>query len=136
MARKGQKSTKAEREAGKRNLGTWLKANPSRGNLKHGAYSTAVRIKYKDKRTRQGRFLHRTISALVEDISPDLTAAQELIIARLAEKLIVLCQLSHFIETQGEKIIDKQGNAIPCLNTQLRYSASLLRDLDLLYKEI
>ena len=133
MARKGEKATKREAEAGKKNLEAWLKEHPSRGNLRHGAYSNIVKKKYSDARTREGKALRAQIDSLIADLEP-LTPAQQITIARVAEKLIVVWQLSHFIETEGMKIIDREGKGIPCLNTHLRDSASLLRDLDLLYK--
>jgi hypothetical protein len=125
-------------EAGKENLRRWKEENPEAAvaaNFKHGAYSNIVRKKYNDARTREGKALKTQIDGLVADLEP-LTPAQKFIIGRVAEKLIVLWQLSQFIETQGEKIIDERGSAIPCLSTNLRYTASLLRDLDLLYKKI
>jgi hypothetical protein len=125
---------KRSAEAGARNLEEWKRKNPSGGRLSHGAYSKVVRKKYGDLRTREARALKAQIDSLIADLKP-LTPAQKLIIARVPEKLLVLCQLSRFIETQGAKIIDERGNAIPCLSTYLRYSASLLRDLDLLYKK-
>ena len=101
--------------------------------MSHGAYSKVVRKKYGDLRTREARALKAQIDSLIADLEP-LTQAQKLIIARVPEKLIVLWQLSQFIENKGEKIINERGSAIPAINTHLRYSASLLRDVDFLYK--
>jgi hypothetical protein len=137
MAKKGGKATKAEREAGARNLAKWKEKNPSGGNLKHGAYSREVRRRFRDKRTTEGRNLQKTISALIEDIGgSELTPAQKQIICRIAKKLVILNPLGDYIEAQADRIIDEQGSPIPCLNVHLRCFASLLRDLDLLYKKI
>jgi hypothetical protein len=135
MARKGEKATKREAEAGKRNLEIWLKKNPSRGNLKHGGYSKIIREKYRDAGTAEGKFLKAQIDSLISDIKR-LTPAQELIIGRIADKLIILKQFGDYIEAQADMIIDEEGSAIPCVDAHLRYGRSLLRDLDLLYKEI
>ena len=92
MAKKGQKPTKAELEAGKKNLEEWKSENPGKSNLKHGAYSSQVRQRYSDKRTAEGRQLATVMQGLVQDLGgmSEINAAQALLLDNIRSKLIVL----------------------------------------------
>ncbi|MCK4488179.1 MAG: hypothetical protein KAU38_15650 [Desulfobacterales bacterium] len=135
MAPKGQKPTKAELEAGKKNLEKWRSDNPQGGNLKHGAHSDHIKRKYADGRTKEAKQLKAIIQGLVDDLGghSDLTAAQRLILDNIRSKLIVLIQIGKHVE-KHESLINDKGELLPCLGRNYTtYSESLRRDLEALF---
>ena len=129
MTKKDHKQTPAE--AGQANLEKWLEANPSRGNLKHGAHSVEVKAKYASKRFKEGRHMARIMKALVDDLGGHeaVTAAQQLLLDNIRSKLIVLLSIGKFIDCQ-ELIISPSGELLPCLGRNYTaYSEALRRDL-------
>ena len=134
MAKRGQKSSKREAEAGKKNLEAWLRANPSRGNLRHGVYSRVIHNRYADRRTREGRGLQAIIDAIKEDIGPELDARQTLILALIRSKLIVAMQISAYLESAAQLIDYKEGKAPPVIaQTFPSYTKGLTQLLNELY---
>ena len=135
MAGKKRKSTKAEAEAGARNLAEWKEANPSGGNVRHGAWSQHFAKRYSDKRTSQGRQLEAVIKGLVDDLGGNavLTSAQRLLLENIRSKLIVIMQISKFTDMQTS-LINSDGELLPCLGRNYTtYSESLRRDLEALF---
>jgi hypothetical protein len=121
-------------EAGKKNLATWKRENPAGGNLTHGIYSETTRKRYSDLRTRDGKALQAILDAIKEDIGPELDARQNLILALIREKLIIILQIAKYIET-SPYLIDWQSGTVPYIidHTFPRYSAGLMKLLDSLY---
>ena len=121
-------------EAGKKNLATWKRENPAGGNLTHGIYSKTIRKRYSDLRTRDGKALQAILDAIKEDIGPELDARQNLILALIREKLIIILQIAKYIET-SPYLIDWQSGTVPYIidHTFPRYSAGLMKLLDSLY---
>jgi hypothetical protein len=135
MVRKGQKATKLGAAAGARNLANWKSENPQGGNYKYGGYSGHIRQRYSDRRTKEGKQLASIMEALIEDLggAADITAAQRLLLENIRSKLIVLLQISKYVDLQ-ENIINSKGELLPCLGRgYTTYSESLRRDLEALF---
>lgn len=135
MSKKKRIPTPQEVAAGEQNLKTWLQDHSSRGNLKHGAYSGAIRRKFEDKRTSPGRQLAAIMTDLIVDLggAAVLTAPQRLLLENIRSKLIVLFQISKYISRQ-ESIISPAGELLPCLGRNYTtYSEALRRDLEALF---
>lgn len=121
-------------EAGKRNLAEWSEGHPAGGALKHGAYSRHIHARYRDHRYREAKQLRRIIQDLIGDLggAPNVTAAQHLILDNIRSKLIVLLQISKYVEKQ-ESIVNDKGELLPCLGRNYTaYSEALRRDLEAL----
>ena len=123
--------------AGRANLARYHEktGNARTQNLKHGAYSSTIRQRYSDKRTTEGKQLYAVVSAVTDDLGgpASLNAGQQVLIASLRGKLIVLFQISDYLDRQAN-IFDKEGNVLPCLRqTYLAYSESVRRTLEALY---
>ena len=135
MSQKGRKpATSAQTEAGEKNLQNWVAEHPSRGNFRHGAHSGVVRHRYGDKRYREGKQLAEIMEALLVDCggSDKVTAAQRLILDNIKAKIIVIFQISKYVDRQPS-IIDAQGNLLPCLGRGFTtYNEALRRDLEAL----
>ena len=132
---KGRKSTKAEAEAGAKNLQTWLDKHPERGAVKHGAYSATVRKRYTDMRSTEGKQLQAIIDGLIDDLGGKavLTAAQNLLLQSIRSKLIVVLQISKFADCQIS-LVNSDGELLPCLKSgYTTYSESVRRDLEALF---
>jgi hypothetical protein len=135
MAKKGMKSTKAEREAGRRNLEAWLRENPGRPPaLKHGVYSSMIRNRYADRRTREGRGLQAIIDAIKEDIGKPFDARQSLLISLIRSKVVIIMQIGRYLECK-EEIVDYDAGTVPPVvdKTFFTASASLRSALSELY---
>jgi hypothetical protein len=133
MDKKPHKQTKAELEAGAKNLAKWQAENPQGGNLKHGAYSRHFRKRYSDKRTTEGKQLAAALQNLVRDIGPDLSAGQCLLLDRIREKLIVLMQIGKYADQQLS-LINEKGELLPCLGRNYTsFSEALRRDVEAIY---
>lgn len=135
MAKKERKSTKAEQEAGARNLAEWKADHPEGGAVKHGAYSRHVRQRYNDKRTTEGRNLASVMRGRIEDLGgqANLTSAQRLLLDNIRSKLIVVLQISKYVD-QHTSIINSKGELLPCLGRNYTvYTESLRRDLEALF---
>lgn len=136
MAKK-KKATK-KGKAGKKNLKKWRDENPEEAktsSLKHGAYSSQVRQRYTDERTAEGKRLATVITGLINDLggADSISAAQSLLLDSVRSKLIVLFQISNYVDRQ-ENIFTDQGGLIPCLSKNYTtYAESLRRDLEVLY---
>lgn len=127
------KQTKAKHKAGAANLAKWKEENPSGGNLRHGAHSAHIRKRYSDKRTTEGRQLAIVIESLRQDIGPDLSVGQCLLLDRVREKLIVLMQIGKYADEQLS-LINKKGELLPCLGRNYTsFSEALRRDIESLY---
>jgi hypothetical protein len=116
---------------------------PSRGRKKpfsvtHGAWCRQVRQRYSDLRTREGKQLHQIMSDLVADLGgpAELTAGQRLLLDNIKAKLIVLLQISKFVDQQ-DSVITSDGALLPCLGRGFTtYSESVRRDIEALYVAI
>ena len=105
-------------------------------NARHGAYSRHVRRRYTDGRTREGRQLRAVIDDLIHDLGghENLNAGQRLLLDTLQSKLIVILQVSRYVDRQ--KDIIGGGELIPVLGKNyLAYLNSLRLTLAELYKD-
>lgn len=103
---------------------------------KHGAFSKHIRERYSDLRTVEGQRLNAVMQGLVADCggAENVSTAQNVIFETIKSKLIVLFQISKFVDGQKE-IIDKDGKLLPCLGRNfISYSEALRRDLESLQK--
>jgi hypothetical protein len=134
VAKKGSKSVSQKFiAAGEKNLLDYREKNPTPA-LKHGAYSHAIRRRYGDKRYREGKQLAEIMSALIEDLGGNdkITASQRLILDNIKAKVIVICQISKYVDRQPS-IINEKGELLPCLGRNYTtYSEALRRDLEAL----
>lgn len=100
---------------------------------RHAAYSRQIRQRYSDKRTKEGKRLAAVLNELIQDVGPDLSAGQCLLLDRIREKLIVLMQIGAYVDRQ-ESILNDKGEILPCLGKNYTtYAESLRRDLEALY---
>jgi hypothetical protein len=105
------------------------------GALKHGAFSSHIRKRYSDKRTREGRQLESVIQGLIADLggADNLSAAQLLLLDSLRSKIIVIFQISGFVDRQAS-IVTEKGELLPCLGRNFTsYCESVRRDLEALF---
>ena len=133
---KGIPATKKQKDAGSANLAKWQQdEGHQKQALTHGAYSATIRQRYSDLRTTEGRRLQVVIDGVVNDLGgpTELNAAQQVVIGSLRSKLIVVFQISGFLDRQ-ESIINKDGYILPVLGQNfLQYQESIRRDLETLY---
>jgi molybdopterin converting factor small subunit len=102
----------------------------------HGAYTGHIRRRYSDKRYKEGKQLQAVMDALVDDLGGqgNLTAGQRLLLDTIQSKLIVVLQISQYVDQQAEII--KDGQLLPVLGKNyLAYLNSLRLALDQLYKD-
>lgn len=134
--RKSKKASKKSIEAGAKNLEKWKADHPEEAKasaLKHGAFCQHIRERYSDERTTEGRRLKAVITALSEDLGDDLSPAQETILAFLRSQLIVIWQISDYMDRQMS-ILDNSGSLLPCLKQSLlAYEEAAARNLERLY---
>lgn len=113
-------------------MSKWKAENPdATPSLKHGAYSQRVHKRYKDGRYLEAKQLRGVMKSLIEDLggSRNVTAAQRLLLDNVRSKLIVLLQISKYVERQ-ESIINDKGEILPCLGRNYTsFSEGLRRDL-------
>lgn len=103
--------------------------------LSHGAFSNTIRQRYSDRRTAEGRRLNGAIEAITEDLGgpENMNAAQSLILSSLRAKLIVVFQISDYLDFR-ESVLDPSGELIGSLKDSfLKYSSSIRTDLQILY---
>ena len=132
--KKGSKSSKAEAEAGAANLAKYRETN-STPALKHGAFSKNIRARYSDGRTQEAKKLNTVMKGLVDDLGGqgNLTAPQSLLLDNIRSKLVVIFQISQYVDRK-DSIINEDGELIACLGRNFTtYSESLRRDLEALY---
>ncbi len=134
MTKKPHKQTPAEAAAGQANLEKWIETHPSRGNLRHGAFSRVVRQKYSDRRSTEGKQLAKIMEGLVRDLGGEdqISSAQRLLLDSIQAKLVIILQISKFVDRQPS-IISPSGELLPCLGRGFTtYSEALRRDLEAL----
>lgn len=103
--------------------------------IRHGAFSVHVRHKYSDLRTTEGRTLAGIINGIIDDLGGQeaLSASQRLILDGMKSKLIVILQVSAYVDKQPS-LVGEDGEVLSCLRrTLLSYQAELRRDLELLH---
>jgi len=135
MVKKKHIQTQAEIEAGRQNLLDWKQDHPEGGNLKHGAYSHAIRQRYGDKRYREGKQLARIMKGLREELggNGNISMAAQLILDSIKSKIVVILQIGKYVDRQIEIIDPKTGELLPCLGRNFTvYAESLRRDLQAL----
>jgi len=134
---KGSKVSAKQKAAGAANLRRWQKTEGhGLQRMTHGAYSRTIRQKYSDGRTSEGKKLQGILTALEDDLggAPNLSAGQQLIIAGMRGKVIVLLQMSDYLDRQ-QSVIDKDGELSGFLKREyLTYCDSVGRDIERLYK--
>jgi hypothetical protein len=133
---KGIPASKAQRKAGAKNLAKWQKEEGhGQQRRTHGAYSVTIRQRYSDLRTSEGRKLRAVIDSIVDDLGgvTEVNSAQNVILASLRSKFIVIFQISDFLDKQ-QSIINQEGYILPILGQNLlQYSDSIRKDLEGLY---
>jgi hypothetical protein len=101
----------------------------------HGAASVTVAQRYDDLRTEEGKALKAAIDSLMDHYGgPEAISSpmQITIDAGIRPKLIVLTQISRWVNKQSE-IVDAQGNVPDVLSrVYIAYTNSLMRDLQAL----
>ena len=103
-------------------------------STEHGAFAKHFRKRYSDLRTREGKRLKEVMDALVADLGGQPTIMQQLGLGNIRTELIVLFQISKWIDKQ-ESLIAPDGDLIPVLRgSYLQYSNSLRADLESLAK--
>ena len=140
MAKRGRppgfKATKLQAEAGSANLKKWQDEGGTKLlNVTHGAGSSTIRQKYSDHRTTEGKRLQAVIDGVVSDLGGPgaLNAAQQILIGVLRAKLVVMFQLSDFMDRQ-DSIVDSTGSLMPCLGQNfIKYAEAIRRSLEVLY---
>lgn len=135
MAKQGKKSTPQEAEAGRKNLEKWKNENPSGARLTHGAHSKVIKQKYNDGRYKETKQLNSVMQGLKNELGGEsvITPPQRLLLNNIRSKLIVLFQISAYVDKQ-DSIINDQGELLPCLGRNYTvYSESLRRDLEILF---
>lgn len=98
--------------------------------IKSGAFSVYRRRRYSDITTPEGAQLAKVIKGLTDDYggAEKMTASGMLLLDSIRAKLIVLFQISAYIDQQP--IITKDGALIPCLSKgYIAFSNALRRDL-------
>lgn len=103
---------------------------------RHAAYSGCIRRRYRDRRTAEGKQLTAVMDALVEDLGgqENLNAGQRLLLDTIESKLVVIIQISRFVDTTTEII--KDGRLLPVLGKNyLAYLNALRLSIDQLYKD-
>lgn len=127
---------KRRAEAGAKNLAKWqAEEGHQQQALKHGVYSQTIRKRYSDLRTTEGRKLRSVIDSLVDDLGgpQNINAAQQVILAGLRAKFIVIFQIGDYLDRQLN-VIFGTGELLPCLGKNfLSYTDSIRRDLECLY---
>ena len=90
----------------------------------------ATRRRYSDRRTEEGKRLAAVQDSLINSVGgPDaLNAPQSLLLAAIASKLIIMWQISDFVDKFSA--VSGAGELQPCLAKGfVQYSDSLRRDL-------
>jgi len=133
---KGIPASKRQSEAGAANL---KKYQAERGHglqaLSHGAYSNTIRKRYSDKRTSEGKKLQVVIDSIISDLggADQINSAQNVLLAGLRGKFIVIFQISDFLDRQ-RSIVCEDGSILPILgNSYLQYTESIRRDLESIF---
>ena len=82
--------------------------------LVHGARSAGMRKRYGDLRTKEGKALKGILDNIKADFGgeSEITGSQQVILDSIRTKLIVLIQVSKFIEGR-ESLVDENGNLLP-----------------------
>ncbi len=135
MGAKGKPSSNAERIAGAKNLKKYTDQHGHGAAIKHGAYSKEIRQKYADPTKPEGRRLEAAVATVIEDLggSDSLNGAQQLLLANLRAKLIIIFQISDYLAKQVS-IFAPDGELIGSLRRSfLPYTSSIRDDLRILY---
>jgi hypothetical protein len=104
--------------------------------MKHGVHSLTIRQRYSDLRTSEGRQLKAILDGLIDDLGGQraISHAQRLCLENMRCKLIVLFQISKYVDQQ-ESVITEKGELLPCLGRGFTaYSEGIRRDLEALFK--
>ena len=103
-------------------------------STEHGGFSKHYAKRYSDLRTREGKKLREVMDGLTADLGGQPTVMQQLGLSNIRTKLIVLFQISKWIDKQ-ESLIGPDQDLIPVLRrSYLQYSNSLRQDLESLAK--
>lgn len=132
--RKKKLSAKA-RKARAKNILEFHEKNPGGGHITHGAGSKTIRKRYSDLRTAEGRSLKTIMDSLIDQLGgPEtLSAAQQLHLMLLRPDLIVILQISKYVDEQ-KTIIKADGELMPVLKSYTVHKASIARSLEALFK--
>lgn len=115
--------------AGAANLQRYRDAHPEPPALRHGFYSQQIRRRYSDLRTTEGRELAAIMRSMVEDLGGEPSAAQSVLLGSIRAKLVILLQVSKYVDRQ-EGVLTKDGGLLPVLRNGFgHYSEALRRDL-------
>lgn len=104
---------------------------------KHGAYTVHLKKRFSDKRTTEGRKLKAALNGIIKDLGgkDKLNQAQKLILDAIKPKLVIIWQLTRYIDEHPSDIVDREtGDVIPVLRSTLStFAESMRRDLEALY---
>jgi hypothetical protein len=126
LAKKGEKSSKAEREAGRRNLMKWKQENPDlawQTNLRHGVYSKNIKNRYSDPNTPEGKSLQAILQAIEKDIGKPFDARQTILMGLIRSKLVIVMQVARYLESTSE-IVDYDLGQVPPVVDKTFFTAS------------
>jgi hypothetical protein len=94
----------------------------------HGVFSKAMKEKYLDPLTPEGKEIADTMKDLAGEVK-ELSLLQKILLVRIKANLIACMQIESFMMDQTS-IIDEKGNLLPVLsNDYLRFSEKLRKDL-------
>ena len=97
-----------------------------------GGRRDAMRLRFDDARTAEGKRLNSIMEAITADLPDSLSGFQSVVLANLRSKLIVLMQISAFMDTQLD-LVKPNGTVLPVIeSTYLKYSESARRDIEAL----
>jgi len=131
---KGIPASKKQAKAGAKNLSRWQKEEGhGQQRRTHGVYSSTARKKFSDLRTTEGKMLQTVMDGIVSDLggAEHINSAQQIIIAGLRSKLMIIYRISDYMDEQENIIDGKSGDLLPVLaGSFLRYTESARRDLE------
>ena len=89
-----------------------------------------------DRRTKLGKYLHKTRQNLISEVGGDLNEGQKIILERIMVSLAFVKMIMRYvIEEKKLEIVDEQGNLLSCLNNHyLSYQNSLTKNLTTFYE--
>jgi hypothetical protein len=117
-------------QAGKENLRRWKEENPEAAklaNLRHGVYSETIRNRYSNPSTAEGKSLQAIMQAIEKDIGKPFDARQSLLMSVIRSKIIVVMQVSKFLESTPDLINYEKGTVPAVVDRTFSAASTSLR---------
>ena len=134
--KKRRKATEVQAAAGQKNLAEFQKTVRFKTqNVTHGIKSKHAKRQYNDLRFAKAKKLKLVMDNIITDLGgPEaLNAGQEIVLATLRSKMIVLLQISEFLDSK-DSVFGTDEELLPVLkNNFLAYSAAVRKSLESLY---